>query len=250
MRASLAAMGGLFLGLTVLAVPAGAQQTTMPRVEIEQIVREYLLREPEVLVEALEKLQQRRQAAEAQAREDALSARAEAIFEDPGDPVVNPEGGITVVEFFDYRCHYCRGMAAELDAYLDEDSGVRMVFKEFPILGEESTRAAKAALAAELQGRYAEMHEILMRTRDFSQTSLEEIAGDLGLDVARFRTDMEGEPVATRIARNRALAGELGINGTPSFIVGKTLVPGAVPVERLAALVDEARKEKRAAAGG
>ncbi|MDF1585936.1 DsbA family protein [Marinimicrococcus flavescens] len=241
MRASLAAVGGIVLGLTSLAAPLQAEQASLPREEVERIVRDYLLREPEILVEALEALQQRRQIAEAEAQKDALAARAGELFEDPSDPVVNEGGDVTVVEFFDYRCPYCRNMVPELVELLDEDRGLRVVFKEIPILGEESRLASRAALAAARQDKYMAMHEALMSTKDFSEAGIEKIAKEIGLDVARLKKDMGSEEISRKIEENLALASELGINGTPSFIIGETLIPGAVPVARLAQLVEAQR---------
>ncbi|MDX6748440.1 DsbA family protein [Geminicoccaceae bacterium 1502E] len=241
MRASLAAVGGIVLGLTSLAAPLQAEQASLPREEVEQIVRDYLLREPEILVEALEALQQRRQMAEAEAQKDALASRAGELFEDPSDPVVNEGGDVTVVEFFDYRCPYCRNMVPELVELLDEDRDLRVVFKEIPILGEESRLASRAALAAARQDKYMAMHEALMSTKDFSEAGIEKIAKEIGLDVARLKKDMGSEEISRKIKENLALASELGINGTPSFIIGETLIPGAVPVARLAQLVEAQR---------
>lgn len=240
MRARLAAVG-IVLGVAGLAAPLHSEEATLPRAEVERIVRDYLLREPEVLMEALEALQAKRQEADARAQKEALAARAEALFDDPADPVVNPEGDVTVVEFFDYRCPYCRNMVDGLTGLLEQDSGVRMVFKEIPILGEDSVRASRAALAAARQDRYMEMHQALMATDDFRQESIERLASEAGLDVERFRSDMESEEVRALIAGNLALADELGINGTPTFVVGETLIPGAVPVDRLAELVEHER---------
>jgi protein-disulfide isomerase len=146
-----------------------------------------------------------------------------------------------MVEFFDYHCGYCRAMQPSLETMMSQEGKVRFVFKEFPILGPDSITAAKAALASERQGRYLEMHQALMRAKDLSMSGVMEVARDVGLDTKRLAKDMESPEVQAVIDRNLALAQTLGINGTPSFVVGDQLVPGAVPVAQLAQLIDKER---------
>jgi protein-disulfide isomerase len=235
----------LLLALLVGVLPSlpVAAQAPVSREAVEQIVRDYLMREPEVLFEALQELRRRREAAEALQQSAMLAARADELFASPHDPILgNAEGDATLVEFFDYRCGYCRAMTAGMRELIAGDAGLRVAMKELPILGPDSLRAAKAALAAHRQGRYEAMHWALMEASDLSESGILALARGLGLDPARLAADMAGPEVRAVIDANLALAQALGINGTPSFVVGGTLLPGAVPVERLSALIAAERR--------
>lgn len=209
---------------------------------IEKIVREYLLREPEVVYEALQELQ-RRQAAEAEERQKlAINERREEIFDDPASPTGgNPDGDVTLVEFFDYRCGYCRQVVSSLQALMDEDQGLEVVFKELPVLGEDSVRAARAALASHEQDAYVAFHFALMQAEDLSEPAILRLAEDRGLDSDQLLDDMYGPEVDRVIERNFELARALGIEGTPAFVIGDQLIPGAVDQIRLRSLIEEAR---------
>lgn len=223
-------------------VPAKAAEEQMTREEIEGIVRDYLMREPEIVYEAIQELQRRQDEAEAERQQAMLVAHADQIFQDERDPVSNSDGDVTVVEFFDYRCGYCRRMTAGLEQLVNSDEAPRFVFKEFPILGEESIRAAQAALAANMQGGYEPMHFALMATNDLSIANIKRLASDMGLDPDQLEADMASEKVAQHIQENIQLARTLGISGTPSFIIEDRLVPGAVPVEQIVAWIAEERR--------
>lgn len=233
-----------------LAAPADAQtpSASVPagQVEaIERIVRDYLLRHPEVLLEAMENLEKKR---EAQARADArttIAERRDELLRDPDSPVAgNAQGDVTIVEFFDYRCPYCKQVVGPLAQLLKDDAKLRFVYKEFPILGPDSVTAARAALAARKQNKYHEMHRALMAARALDEASVMRIATEQGLDVARLKSDMAGSDIDRMLDRNLRLARALNVNGTPAFVVGETMVPGAVDLPTLKALVAEARKAK------
>lgn len=227
-----------------LAGPAGAQDkaTGLSVPDIEKIVHDYLLRNPEVIYDAIQKLQQKRAAEEASRQQGMIVSKAKDIFEDPGDPVAgDPAAKVAMVEFFDYHCGYCRAMQPSLETMMSHEGKVRFVFKEFPILGPDSVTAAKAALASKLQGRYLPMHKALMRADDLSMEGVMKVARGLGLDTGKLAKDMERPEIQAAIDRNLALAQDLGINGTPSFVIGDQLVPGAVPVAQLAQLIDKQR---------
>ena len=240
------------LTLGLLAAPSvrAEEGAPLPREEVEKIVRDYLMREPEVIYDAIQVLQERRQVAERERQRAMVVARAPALFDNADDPVAgNPDGDVTLVEFFDYRCGYCRSMVAGLRDLLATDAKLRFVFKELPVLGPESELAARAALAAARQDpeKYTKLHFALMGAKDLSLDAVKALARQVGLDVPRLLAEMEGEAVKRSLAANHALAQELGISGTPSFVVGDRLIPGAVDVSQLAALIDE---QRRAAAGG
>ncbi len=229
--------------------PAVAQEaarpSSLPVGEVERIVREYLLREPEVIYEAIQELQRRQQAEAATRQQAALAANGDAVFRHPKDPVGGDAGGrVTLVEFFDYRCGYCRSMSAELRAMLEADGDLRFVFKELPVLGPDSLVAAKAALAANAlrPERYAGFHFALMQSKDLTQEAVLALAERHGYERAALAGEMDAPWVAVHIEETRVLAEKLGISGTPSFVVGDTLIPGAVPVAELAAKVAEERQ--------
>jgi protein-disulfide isomerase len=234
------------LALALLtAAPVYAQQTPpLTREQVEQIVREYLINNPEIIVEAIEALEARQKQAAQAGQKDALAAQQEQLYRDPDAPVLgNPAGDVTVVEFFDYRCPYCKQVAPSLAQLLKEDGKVRLVLKELPILGPESVVAARAALAAHAQGKYPAMHAALLEhPGTFDEGVVTRIASKAGLDIARLKQDMAKPEIAAMIDRNKALAHALSLTGTPAFIVGNTVVPGAVDLETLKLLVAEARK--------
>jgi protein-disulfide isomerase len=212
--------------------------------QIEQIVRDYLMREPEVVYQALEELQRRQAAAEAERRQTAIVDNREQLINDAGDPVAgNPDGNVTVVEFFDYQCTYCRQVVQSVRELIDEDQQLRVVFKEFPILGEASLVAARAALAAREQGAelYLSFHLALMGSRDLSLGAIMKLAEQVGLDPERLTADMRAPAIDQQLQANYTLAQKLGIEGTPAFVVGEEVIPGAVDKRRLAGLVEDVR---------
>ena len=229
------------------ALPARAQQTQTPpltREQVEQIVREYLIKNPEIIVEAIEELEARHKKSAQASQRDAVAARQEQLHRDPDAPVLgNPAGDVTVVEFFDYRCPYCKQVAPALSQLLKEDGNLRLVLKEFPILGPDSVVASRAALAAQAQGKYAPMHAALLRHRGaYDEAAIARLATDAGLDAARLKSDMAKPEIAAMIDRNKALARELSLTGTPAFIIGDKVVPGAADLDTLKTLVAAARK--------
>ncbi len=243
-------VGGMALAALLVATGAAAEdQATgtaieLPADQVEAIVRDYLLREPEIIYQALQELQRREAAAEAERRKAALTGRQDDLFHSAASPVGgNPEGDVTLVEFFDYRCGYCRRVVGSVRALVEQDEELRVVFKEFPILGEDSVRASRAALAAERQGLYMPLHFALMATDDLSMDGIMAAAAGVGLDTAQLALAMESPEVQAEIEATFALARDLGIEGTPAFVIDDELIPGAVSLERLAALIDEARTD-------
>ena len=208
-----------------------------------QQVRAYLLENPEVIIEAMQGLEERRRTAELNEIQTVIQSRAEELLNDPASPVGgNPVGDVTLVEFFDYNCQYCRRVGpVMIDAEAD-DSGLRIVYKEFPILGPNSTAAAKVALATHRQGRYDEFHKELMKAKGVAdEASALKLAEELGLDMERLKEDMEAPEIQAAIDRNLALAQDLRISGTPTFIVGDQLLPGATDLGTLQAMIGRAR---------
>lgn len=230
-----------FLGMTAAADQAAGQRSVE---EIEKIVREYLLRDPKVILDAVERYRAKAREEQAQRSRAAVREHREEIFADPDSPVGgNPRGDVTVVEFFDYRCGYCRRFAPVLDQITEQDPQVRVIYKELPILGEESFTAARAALAARIQGGYHELHQALMAAEGpLSEQAIMTVARSVGLDTGRLGQDMQAPEILDAIGRNRRLAAALGIEGTPALIVGDQVVGGAVPLDDLKAMIARSRR--------
>lgn len=244
--AKLAAPAALIVGMAAAAPAAAAGFSNDERTAIERIVREYLVAHPEVLVEAMQALEQRQQTAAEEKARAGVSANREQIYNDPTSPTGgNAKGDVTVVEFFDYQCGYCKSVHDDTLKLVRDDGRIRYVYKEFPILGPGSVTAAKAALAARNQGKYAEAHNALMSHRgrldDLSVNRLMEGVG--GLDMAKLKADMESPAVAAVIEKNLELADKLGIRGTPAFIVGDDVAPGAIKLDEMKRMVAAARKK-------
>jgi protein-disulfide isomerase len=241
------------LAAVLIAGPAQAQEQSAPgnltpeeTLAIEQVVRDYLLEHPEVIMQALEVLQEReRIAAEARQRE-AIAAAQSDLLEDPQTPVWgNVDGDVVIVEFFDYRCAYCRRVAPTLHQVIKNDGNIKLVLKEFPILGEASVLAARAALAAARQGKYDALHwKLMLQPGQISEDSIMAMAEEVGLDVDQLKRDMSHPEVEQQIERNHALARRLNITGTPAFVVGDRLIPGAMGQSQLEALVAEMREQQ------
>jgi len=212
---------------------------------IERIIRDYLLRHPQVIMDALQAWERRQEADKAARVKETIARRRAELSEDPSSPVGgNESGDVTVVEFFDYRCPHCRTASRMLAELVAEDGGIRVVYKEFPILGPDSLFAARAALAARLQGRYDAFHRALMAERTLNRARVIELAASLGLDTARLEKDMQSPDIESAIRRTHALAEALSVNATPAFIVGDELRLGALDRETLRALVARARAQK------
>ena len=241
---------GLVAALIVLVGAAGLRAehdaATPAQEMIEETVHDYLLSHPDVMIKVFDILRARQEAGQAEQTRQTVAARREALFNDPAAPVAgNPDGDVTLVEFFDYRCTYCKRVLPTVIAALEEDPGLRIVYKEFPILGPESVVAARVALAAHRQApdRYLALHTALMASRGrLTETNALEIAREFGFDVARIAADMGSPEIDRIIERNNALAQELGINGTPGFVIGDRVIPGAIDLDTLRRLIAEARQ--------
>ena len=216
----------------------------LPVEAIRQIIREYLIEHPEVLIEAQQALQAKRAEQEAEQARQAIQLYRDELFFDPEAPVAgNPDGAITLVEFFDYRCGYCRRVKPTVETLLAENDDLRLVFKEFPILGPESTEAARAALAARGQGNYEAFHWALMEAEGpFNREHILSVARSVGLNDQKLARDMEEPALDALIERNAALANALGIGGTPAFVIGDRLIGGALPLEHFRIAIADARQ--------
>ncbi|HMB76868.1 MAG TPA: DsbA family protein [Kiloniellaceae bacterium] len=253
---------GLILAAGLLALPlaapvivpvaAQAGEVEVPaagspeRAAMETVIREYLMDNPEVLIEALHAYEAKRQAAEAERQKTALLENRDRLAGDSAGPFIgNPEGDVVIVEFFDYRCGYCRASAPRLQAALQADPQLKVVMKEFPILSEESVSGAKAALAAHKQDKYGDFHFALMKNPgDLSMAHLKQVATQVGMDPEQMEQDMADEAVTQAIAETHQLARDLGISGTPAFVIGDELIPGAIDLDTMLARIQAARAAK------
>lgn len=218
---------------------------------LEARMRDFILRHPEVLVESVARMQsQPNQAATEAATRAAIAAHRAQLIDDPTSQVAgNPKGDVSVVLFFDYQCPYCKEGVAEEKTLLSYDPNVRIVYKEFPILGPQSTVASRAALAAVKQGKYLPFHDAMMAHHgDFTDAEIFGMAKDAGLDVARLQADMKGDDITAILRANFALAQQLGINGTPAYIVGDRMVGGVTSANDFERLIAEARAERSSGA--
>lgn len=241
------------LGLSLITGPAQALDlSTMSDAEREQFgeqVREYLLENPEVIIEAINILEQRNAVAEAAADKDLVAANADELFNDGYSWVGgNPDGDITLVEFMDYRCGYCRRAVPEVASLLAEDGNIRLVIKEFPILGDASVLSSRFAVATKhVAGAdaYKQVHDALMEFGgEPSEVSLRRISDGLGLDSDAIIAAMDSEQVTDEIGQTRALAQRMQISGTPSFVLGTEMLRGFLPADQMKQIADGVRAEQ------
>lgn len=216
------------------------------RAEIEAIIKDYLVKEhPEVLMESAQELEKRDQASAAKKSEDAISKEKDAIFNDPNTPVGgDPKGDVTVVEFYDYNCGYCKMSEEGLEKLLKEDKKVKFIYKDFPILGPESVVAAKASFAAARQpGKFIPFHDALMNVKGhLSDDIIFGTAKSAGLDVDKLKKDMDDPAIQKSIEANLKLGTDIGVRGTPMFIFNDRIYPGAIPsYDQLKKQVEDAR---------
>jgi protein-disulfide isomerase len=227
--------------------PANADEFTgAQRAEIVDIVRDALKHDPSILRDAVVALQSDDGEREKLASRAAVAAAQDALIT-PNDPIGgNPKGSVTIVEFFDVRCPYCRKLEPAMAALLSSDHDVRLVYKDLPILGPASVLGTKALLAARKQNAYEKLRDVVMRMPpDITRPAIETEAKKLGLDTARLLHDMDDPSIQTQIDANLHLAHQLGIQGTPAMVVGDQMLPGAMDADELKHAVVEARAAKK-----
>jgi protein-disulfide isomerase len=238
---ALAVLVGLVGSVFAAARPVGADDAKPSQQEIEKIVRDYLLREPEVLAEAFRRLQQRQSVSAAMKSKQAIHDHRVALFADQASPVEgNTQGKVTIVEFFDYRCVHCRHVASAIDQIMSSNASVRVVYKNFPVLGEPSVIAARAAVAAQQQGGWQKLHRAMLAfDGDFTPEAILALGASVGLDSAKLKTDMMSPETDKALQANLTLAAALGVDVTPTFVIGERVIRGAVSAEAFQAIVDE-----------
>lgn len=234
--------------IVLFASPANSQDTFTPaqKKQMGEIIREYLLKNPSIISEAAAELEKRREANERASREKAIAANKRALERGQGDPIGgNPEGTISVVEFFDYNCPFCRKAKPVVQNLLRDDKRVRYVFKEFPILSETSRTAAKVALAVWKLApeKYWSLHNDLMKSNvRVNDARIRKAVEAVGLQWDKVVTASKSKDIAATIANNLALAQSLNINGTPTFVIGTQVFPGLVPLTTLKSAVGAVAK--------
>ena len=231
------------------AAPAGAQSFSPDqRGEIERIIKDYLLKHPELLQEVMSELEKRQTAADAEKHRGAIKELSATIFNSSRQVTLgNLQGDVTVVEFFDYNCGYCKRAMTDMLDLLKVDGKVRFVLKEFPVLGEGSMQAAQVAVAVRMQDKtggkkYLDFHQKLLASRgSIDKARAVAAAKEVGLDVARIEKDLASDEVKATLEESYKIAEALGLNGTPSYVVGSDVVIGAVGLKVLKEKVNTAR---------
>ena len=227
------------------AIPAGAADaiSSAERSKIESVVHDYLMQHPEVVLDALKELDRKEQEAAAVQAKDVIRKEHQTLTRDGAAGVIgNPKGDVSVVEFFDYNCGYCRLVADEVKALVKSDPNVRVVLHEWPIRGPGSVGAAKVSLAASKQKNFAAFHFALLATDGtVDEARALAVAKEQGLDMAQLARDMKAQNAAPILSKTEDLTHRLGLSGTPGFIIGDTLIGGATSLDNLKKTVAEAR---------
>ena len=234
----------LLLASTALfLLPLSSFADSLSEDRVKELVLEAIRDNPGIVLEAIQMIEKREKTAKAFEVKQVLTSNRDALERDPNAPVFgNPEGDVTVVEFFDYNCPYCRRVKPHMEALLAADKNVRVVYRELPILGEGSVFAARAALASREQGKYDEFHWAMMELKGrVEESNVMQAAEKLGIDTAQLRRDMESPKINEHIETSMRLARSLGFNGTPSFVIGEALAPGLIEADQMIEMVNQAR---------
>jgi protein-disulfide isomerase len=234
---------------TAPSATTAGEATVSPgqRKEIEAIIKDYLLNNPEIMLEIQNALEAKMDKLQAERTAAVIKGSATEIFRPAFSPVVgNAKGDVPIVEFFDYNCGYCKRAFGDVTKLIEKEKQVRFILKELPILSKGSEEASKVALAAKMQGKYWEFHRAMLESQgQANEAAALRVAEKVGVDMARLKKDMASPDIQKEIDETRALATKLGIQGTPHFMVADRIIPGAPEnlLERMATLVAEVRKE-------
>jgi protein-disulfide isomerase len=248
MTATLRLLATTAVLLATSLLPVSAQSISPDqRKEIEAIIKDYLIKNPEILQEVSSELEKRLAVADAQKHQSAVKEHAQALFNSKRQVVLgNPQGDVTLVEFFDYNCGYCKRALSDMQTLLKTDSKLRVVLKEFPVLGEGSVEAARVAVAARMQDasgkKYLDFHQRLLGNRgQVGRAQALAAAKDAGFDMPRIEKDMASDEPKATVEESFKLADALGLSGTPSYVVGDQVVIGAVGLANLQEKLNTAR---------
>ena len=235
------------------AVMAAEPMTADQKTAVEQVVHDYLVHNPEILVEASQALQQKQQQTMQEQAKTAILEQANALFNEKLTVTGNPKGNVTLVEFFDYQCIHCKKRAPVIEGLQKKDSNLRVIYREFPIFGKSSEIASQAALAAAMQGKYQVLHDALLKLdKRLDEKLVMNTAKSVGLNMVQLKKDMASKTVKDALDANRQLAEKIHLMGTPAFIVASTtdgqlkantqpaFIPGAASEETLQDLISKA----------
>ena len=240
----------MFLAILVIPIPMATSNASdtfneSQRKEIDKIVQSFIMKNPKVILDAVQQMQMHAKKSKESLVKNSLITYREKLINDPNSPTSgNPKGDVTIVEFFDYRCGYCKRVLPTLLKAVKEDGNIRIIYKDLPILGAESVVASRASLAAWQLApeKYEAFHTALMTNKgSFSELKIRSIAAKLNIDGNALIKSMKSSDIEFNLGENLALAQSLGISGTPAFIVGEELIPGAVDLDTLKNLIKEAR---------
>ena len=242
------------LGFAPAAMAQSAVFTEQQKQAIGEIVKDYLIKNPEVLTEVIAELEKRQAEAQQASQASAVKETQQSLLNASHSYVVgNPSGDITLVEFFDYNCGYCKKALSDVQTLIKSDPKLRVVLKDFPVLGPESVEASRVALAVknQLQGqKLLDYHVKVMDSRGrVNGERAVAVAKEMGVDVARLQKDMEGAEVRTALQENMAIGDKLSLTGTPAFIIGETVIPGAVGIDPLKQVIANVRQCGKATCG-
>ena len=223
-----------------LARPGAAD---LSAAEVKKLALEAILENPEIIRQAIDLLRQNEEASAAMQAQALLQSERSRLERDPNAPVLgNLNGDVTIIEFFDYNCPYCKRATAELNTLLAQDTGVRVVLREWPILGEASVYATRASLASRNQGKYGEFHQALMAAKGrLAPANVMAIAQTVGLDTQRLKVDLQAPEIDQHIETSMQLARALNFSGTPAYVIGDAIAPGMISADDLQSMVSEAR---------
>tara|TARA_B110001450_G_scaffold83779_1_gene79641 strand:- start:15 stop:803 length:789 start_codon:yes stop_codon:yes gene_type:complete len=238
---------GLLISLTYFGKVYGDTKifSTQETSKIKELILETLLEKPEVLIEMSQLLKKKEAQASQEKVKLVIKENKNLLFNNDNAPVIgNKDGNVTIIEFFDYNCVYCKRAIEPLKKILAKDNNIRFVLREWPVLNEGSIYAAKAALASRKQGLYEIFHFSLMNTKRVTKSSTLSVAREVGLDLDKLKKDMKSPKIELHINNSRKLASALGFSGTPSFLIGEQTVPGLIPLKELERLVKKARSNK------
>jgi protein-disulfide isomerase len=223
-----------------------AKFTDAQRKEIETFIHDYVMAHPEVIMDSVDKYRQGAEAESEKAFDEKIKTSGDALYNDPSSPVAgNKKGDVTIVEFFDYNCGYCKMAFKDVQTLLNEDKNVRIVFKDIPILSEASHTAARYALAADKQGKYWDFHKALMEKGGANnEDSIKKVAADIGLDMEKLKTDADSPETRAILEKNLDLARTIGITGTPGFVIADQALRGHYGIDAMRKIIAEAREKK------
>jgi len=236
----------LLTGVTAMMMAGTASADNLTRQDVERIIQDYIQNNPEVILDSVEAYGRQQQRADVEERQKRIERHMSWLDDNDMLPVAgNPDGDVTIVEFFDYNCGYCKKALDDVMTVMGEDDGVKFVFVETPILGRTSELAAKWAMAAHMQGKYLEYHIAVMRNRGpVNETSLIKAAEKVGLDVDQMKEDAKSREVDQKVAEKSRKASQMGISGTPAFIIDGELYGGYIGVDRMRDAIAEARANR------